>query len=189
MRPFFKKNWLNLLIVVFVGLLIVPQTSIPIKVFFQQLIMASPSEVDSSVRKKLSNYHWQLSTVDGSTIDFSNSEDKVVLLNLWATWCPPCLAELPSMQKLYTAYGDKVDFYFVTAEDAATVNKFMEKKGYDFPVYRETQRPPAELRVTTIPTTFLIDTDGEIIIQKTGAAQWDSEEVVDILENLLVDSH
>ncbi|NNM10121.1 MAG: redoxin domain-containing protein, partial [Flavobacteriaceae bacterium] len=85
-------------------------------------------------------------------------------------------------------YGDKMDFYFISAEDSETVRKFITKKGYDFPVYLETQRPPAELQVSTIPTTFLIDAAGEIIIQKTGAAQWDSAEVKTIIEELLAAS-
>lgn len=188
MKPFIRKNWFNLLIVVFVGLLIVPHTSIPIKVFFQKLFMTSPSEVDASERKKLTSYQWELTGMNGSKIEFSDSKEKVVLLNLWATWCPPCLAELPSMQNLYNTYGDKMDFYFISAEDSETVRKFITKKGYDFPVYLETQRPPAELQVSTIPTTFLIDAAGEIIIQKTGAAQWDSAEVKTIIEELLAAS-
>ncbi|NNJ83070.1 MAG: TlpA family protein disulfide reductase, partial [Flavobacteriaceae bacterium] len=105
MKPFIRKNWFNLLIVVFVGLLIVPHTSIPIKVFFQKLFMTSPSEVDASERKKLTSYQWELTGMNGSKIEFSDSKEKVVLLNLWATWCPPCLAELPSMQNLYSTYG------------------------------------------------------------------------------------
>lgn len=169
-------------------MLILPQTSIPIKVFFQQLFMTSPSEVEPTERKKLSNYQWQLNTIQGVEIEFSHSKEKVVLLNLWATWCPPCLAELPSMQNLYDTYGERMDFYFVSAEDPKTISKFIEKKGYTFPVYIETQRPPAELQVSTIPTTFLIDASGEIIIQKTGAAQWDSAEVKTIIEELLAAS-
>jgi thiol-disulfide isomerase/thioredoxin len=185
MIPFIKKHWQNLLIVIFIGLLVIPQTSIPIKVFFQRLVMSTPSEMDISERKKLSGYDWQLTETDGSVVQFSNSKDKVILLNLWATWCPPCLAELPSMQNLYNIYGDKVDFYFVSSEDAETVRKFMEKKGYDFPVYLETRRPPTELQVTIIPTTFLIDRNGEIVIEKTGAARWDSDEVRSSIDELL----
>lgn len=126
--------------------------------------------------------------MQGVEIEFSHSKEKVVLLNLWATWCPPCLAELPSMQNLYDTYGERMDFYFVSAEDPKTISKFIDKKGYTFPVYIETQRPPAELQVSTIPTTFLIDASGEIIIQKTGAAQWDSAEVKTIIEELLAAS-
>lgn len=145
----------------------------------------APSEVASEERKTLMNYNWELSTIDGIKVDFADSENKIILLNFWATWCPPCVAELPSMQHLYDAYGDKVDFYFVTAENSENVERFMKKKGFTFPVYIARQVPPKQLRVSTIPTTFLISDYGKIIIQKTGAARWDSEKVRSTLDRLI----
>ena len=184
MKPFLRKHWGNLIIVIAVGLLIVPQTSIPIKVFFQRLIMSSPSELDASEVKKLSTYNWDISTLDGETDNLSRSKNSVAVVNLWATWCPPCIAELPNFQNLYDEFGSQVDFYFVSAEDPSVVGRFLQKKDYDLPMYIETTRPPTELRVNTIPTTFVIDKNGNIVLQKTGVARWDSEEVKALLRRL-----
>lgn len=185
MKAFLRKQWSNLLIVIAVGLLVVPQTSIPIKVFFQRLIMTSPSELDASEIKELSSYNWKINTLDGETVNFTRSKNKVTVVNLWATWCPPCIAELPNFQNLYDEYGDEVDFYFVSAEDQEVVLRFLQKKEYNLPMYLEATRPPSELRVSTIPTTFVIDKKGRIVLQKTGVARWDSDEVKAILRNLL----
>jgi thiol-disulfide isomerase/thioredoxin len=185
MKSFLKKNWSALLLLGFFSLLMIPQTGLPIRVFVQRLIMMAPSEVASEERVTISNYNWELQTLEGGKLNFSDSEAKVVLLNFWASWCPPCVAELPSMQNLYNAYGDAVDFYFVTAEDAEKVKRFLNKKGYTFPVYIERQPAPSPLQVSTIPTTFLISANGRVIIQKTGAARWDSEKVRTTLDGLI----
>jgi len=185
MRSFLKKHWSTLLILGVFGLLIFPPTGLPIKVFVQRLIMLSPSEIPSEERKTITDYNWDLMSLDGNRMSFSDSEGKVILVNFWATWCPPCVAELPAMQRLYEAYGSQIDFYFVTSEDPEIVRRFMQKKEFYFPVFIENQRPPEVLRVTTIPTTFLISEEGKIIIKKTGAARWDSEKVRVLITQLL----
>jgi thiol-disulfide isomerase/thioredoxin len=186
MIHFFKKNWSTILFVAAVVLLLIPQTSMPIKVFVSRLFALSPSEINADERTVLNTYEWNLSTTGGERVNFSQSEGKVVLVNLWATWCPPCVAEMPSLQKLYDVYGDKVDFYFVSSEAPLTIEKFIQKKGYTFPVFIETQSPPKDLLTQTIPTTYLISKEGRIIIHETGAANWDSDEVNTILDSLLI---
>jgi thiol-disulfide isomerase/thioredoxin len=187
MKQFLKKHWGNMLIVIAVGLLIVPQTSIPIKVFVQRLIMSSPSELEASEIMTLSSLDWSLRNLNGEVVSLTDSKNKVIVLNLWATWCPPCIAELPNFQNLYNEFGDRIDFYFVSAEEAATIQKFLQKKKYNLPIYLETKRPPKDLQVSTIPTTFVIDKDGKIVVQKTGVARWDSEDVKILLRRLLND--
>lgn len=182
---FVKKHWFNILISVFLVALIVPQTSFPIKVFFQELFMMSPGITDKEDRSIVEDYRWQLISPTGTPTNFSEASGKVVVLNFWATWCPPCVAELPSMQQLYKAYQGRVAFYFVTAEDGDTVRRFLVKKGYDVPVYLQTTEAPESLQVQTIPTTFVIDSNGEIVIQKTGAANWDSQQVHELLDTLI----
>ncbi|KAA3620690.1 MAG: TlpA family protein disulfide reductase [Flavobacterium sp.] len=182
---FFRKNLYTLLFIIFFGLLLFPPTGVPIKAFVHKLLMFSPGVLDEEERVLLTDYDWTLIAVEGGSKNFSVSRNRVSIVNLWATWCPPCVAELPALQRLYDSYGDRVDFYFVSAEDQATVQRFLQKKGFELPAYLEVERPPAEMQVSTIPTTFLIDKDGTILIQKTGAAQWDSEKVRSLLDSLL----
>lgn len=181
---FLRKNGFNILLILVLALMIIPGTSVPIKVFFQRLIMTSPSELEASEIKTLSTYNWNITALDGEVVSLNKSKDKVVVVNLWATWCPPCIAELPNFQNLYNEFGEEVDFYFVTAEESGIIERFIQKKEYDLPIYLETTRPPAELQVNTIPTTFVIDKKGRIVMQKTGVARWDSEEVKAFLQNL-----
>ncbi len=189
MRTFLKKNRGNLLFLAAIALLIIPQTRTPIQVFTQRLIAFSPSEIDIEDRQLLTTYDWRLQTLKAETKNLSRSEGKVVLLNFWATWCPPCIAEMPSLQKLYDSYGDRIDFYFVSPEEPLVVQKFLQKKGYTLPVYIEVQTPPEVLQTQTIPATYLISEKGEIVIEKIGAANWNSEKVHAIIDDLLQASY
>lgn len=184
-KSFLKRHWSNILILSIIILLFVPQTGMPIKVFFNRLISFSPSVLNESDQEILATYKWKLEDVDGNTINFKTSDGKVTLINFWATWCPPCVAELPALQNLYDEYGTQVDFYFVTDEAPAKVVSFMDKKGYELPVFFLQQSPPDQLRTTALPTTYLIDKNGTIIMKETGAATWDSETVKQTLSALL----
>jgi thiol-disulfide isomerase/thioredoxin len=184
---FLKKNWKNILFAVVIALLLIPQTAMPIKVFFNRMMAFSPSEVDETERVVLSEYNWNLTTLDGKLVNFSQSESKVVVVNLWATWCPPCVAEMPSMQKLYESYGDRVDFYFVTSEAIEKPLKFIQKNEYSFPVYRESQAAPEVLWSRSIPATYIISKDGTIVVDEKGAANWNSEKVHQVLDGLLAE--
>ena len=186
MKKFIKENKGNLLFLAVLALLIIPQTRTPIQVFVQRLISFSPSETDAEERKQLTDYTWSLTSLENERIDFSDSEGKVVLLNFWATWCPPCIAEMPSLQNLYDEYGERVDFYLVTSEKPEIVERFMNKKGYTFPVYIQQTKAPKVLFSQSLPTTYLISKEGGIIIKETGAADWDSEKTKKIIDGLLV---
>ncbi|MBK5212971.1 MAG: TlpA family protein disulfide reductase [Flavobacteriaceae bacterium] len=192
--PFLKKHWSNILFVAFLALLIIPQTRMPIQVFVQRLISFSPSEKSGNDRETLQDYNWNLQKLDAEAVpaerqevNFSQSKGKVVIVNFWATWCPPCVAEMPSFQKLYDSYKDKVDFYFVTSEKAEKVQHFMEKNGYTLHIYLQTSEAPKQLESNVLPTSYLISKSGEIVIDEEGAADWNSEKMRTLLDNLLIE--
>lgn len=182
---FLKKNWSNILFFAFLTLLIIPQTRMPIQVFVQRLISFSPSEKKEENRETLEDYNWNLIELNAEDVNLSQSKGKVTIVNFWATWCPPCVAEMPSFQKLYDDYGDKVDFYFVTSEEPDKVNKFMEKNTYTLPVFLQRFKAPETLESNALPTTYLISKPGEIVIDETGAADWNSKKMRDLLDKLL----
>ncbi len=182
---FLKKNWGNMLFLVAMVALFVPQTGTPIRVFVQRLIATSPNEVEINNREKLLDYNWQLSNAEDKFENLQQSKNKVVLINMWATWCPPCLAEMPSLQKLYENFGDRVDFYFVSSEEKSVLQQFASKKGYTFPIFSESTTIPKILSTEALPTTYLISKTGEIVIKETGAADWNSEEIRNLLDKLL----
>ncbi len=185
MIPFLKKNWSNILFLAFLALLIIPQTRMPIQVFVQRLISFSPSEKKEENRETLQDYNWTLIQLNAEDVNFSQSKGKVTLVNFWATWCPPCVAEMPSFQKVYDDYGDKVDFYFVTSEKADKVERFMKKNEYTLPIFLQNYEAPEKLQSQALPTTYLISKSGEIVIDETGSADWNSKKMRALLDKLL----
>ncbi|WP_341224954.1 TlpA disulfide reductase family protein [uncultured Arcticibacterium sp.] len=177
-----KKNYGNVLWGLFIVLLFIPQTGTPIKVFINRILAFSPSVEMLEDRKTLEDYKWKLMDMEGRVVNFTEFKGKKILVNFWATWCPPCIAEMPSMQALYNDYKDKAVFVFVSNEDKAAIDKFIAKRKFDLPIYQALNPPPALLEGNSLPTTYLIDESGAVLIEKTGSADWNSDNVRDLLD-------
>lgn len=149
------------------------------------MALISPSVENKEKQTILESYDWKLKDENENIFDFENARGKVVLINFWATWCPPCIAEMPSLQALYTDYQDKVVFLFVTSDDYNDINPFMDKNNYNFDVLRPATRASL-FDVPSIPRTFLIDKNGTIIIDESGAANWNSDKVRTTIDALLL---
>lgn len=176
----------NISFLIIIGLLLIPQTRQPIQVLLNKgLALFSPSTIDESKQVILANYNWDLQDTNSNVVHFEDVRGKVVLVNFWATWCPPCIAEMPSMQTLYNVYKNKIEFVFVSNEERSVINKFLKENGYTFKVYNAVTQYPNAFDVSSIPRTFLIDKKGRIIIDKTGAANWNSETVRYTIDALL----
>ena len=120
-------------------------------------------------------YDWTLRSLDGTQTTLADFKGKVVFLNLWATWCLPCVAEMPSIQTLYKAVkADDVAFLFLTNEDATTVELFLRDRQLDLPIYIYDELPDV-FRPPGVPTTYIINRDGLIIYKQFGAADWVGE--------------
>lgn len=168
--------------------MVIPQTRQPIQIFINKgIALFSPSVVKESNREVLANYNWQLEDIEGNDLNLNQSKNRVILVNLWATWCPPCIAEMPSMNDLYVDYNDKIDFYFISNEKAETLRKFIDKNGYSFPVQIPKSMYPNEFDISSIPRTYLIDKSGQIVIDKKGAANWNSKKVRLQIDKLIAD--
>lgn len=181
----FKNQWSNIIMVIIILAMIIPGTRKPIAVFVNKLISFSPSVTSEEERPKIESYNWVLEKNNKDRVEFSDHKGRVVLVNFWATWCPPCIAEMPSFQKLYEDYNDRVDFFFVSNEDHQTVRNFMNRKNFTLPAYRPKSELPEPLNSNTLPTTYLIDKQGNIVIEKVGSAAWDSEKTRKTLDELL----
>lgn len=135
----------------------------------------------------LADYDFTLRNLQGQTVSLESLKGKVIFMNLWATWCPPCLAEMPGIQNLYEkVQSDQIAFVMVSLdEDPAKARKFVERIGYTFPVYTpESQMPRQYGAGNVIPTTFVISPEGKVVVQKDGMADYDSKEFRDFLLNL-----
>ncbi len=131
---------------------------------------------------------FMLQDMKGNQIAFSSLKNKVVFLNIWATWCPPCIAEMPSIQKLYDTMKDNPNVAFVMLSvDQAGMSKvipFISKKGYTFPVYVPVNGLPQAFQTQSIPTTFFIGKTGKIEMRHEGMADYSSKEVEEFLVKL-----
>ncbi len=108
---------------------------------------------------------FNLTGMDGKTYSLSTLKGKVVLLNFWATWCPPCRKEMPDMEKLYREFQkDGFVVLAVSDEDRETVDGFLKKQPYSFPVLLDPDRKVNEaFDVEGIPKSFLFDREGRIV--------------------------
>ena len=181
-KVFIKKNISNIIFAIVLIVMLIPTS----RVWILRQIAFSPSVEDLNDLKKIDTYNWELKGVNTESINFNQLEGKVIFVNFWATWCPPCKAELPMIQELYNDYKNKIAFVLVTDENREKVASFFEKNGYKLPVYNSISTPPSNfIETNSIPTSFLIDSKGNILIEKTGAADWNSNKVRKLIDNLL----
>ena len=124
------------------------------------------------------DYDWTVRRIDGSEVRMTDFKHKIVFLHFWATWCVPCVAELPSIQRLYDRFkeDERVVFMIVSQENPEIVKYYAEEKGYTFPVFViESDQPPV-FRSETLPSTFIISPNGKIAFTHAGTAKWDDKE-------------
>jgi peroxiredoxin len=128
---------------------------------------------------------WRLRTLDGARVTLADYHGEVLVVNMWATWCTPCVRELASFVRLRDALGDApVRFLFVSPEDLGHVRRFHRRYRYDLPLLVEDQPMPAAFDLRALPTTYVIDPAGRIVLRHRGAAEWDTEPVRRLLAHL-----
>ncbi len=145
-----------------------------------------PPRIDTSGEHAVMPGDWPLRSVSGEKVEFSSFEGKVVLVNLWATWCGPCLAEIPSIVKLAeTTPKDSLSVVLIAKDSPRALREFLAKKpGLPIPVYQIDGEAPDMLRSSVVPVTFILDRKGRVVLHHTGAADWSSRPVRDLIRQL-----
>lgn len=186
-QPRKKKNVINNLI--FLGiilLLLIPQTRFYFQWGVNKIIgQFSPSIDITETHGLLSDYQWQLRDLEGNQLNFNELKGEVLFVSFWATWCPPCVAEMPSIEALHKEYKDKVKFVLVSNETPEKVQTFFDRKNYELNSYTSLSTPPEILQSNSLPTTFILGRDGNIVVKKTGATNWNADTVKKALDQLL----
>ena len=148
----------------------------------QGQVSTNPAEnSDDSV-----NYGNALLNQDDKPISLADYHGKVVFLNFWATWCPPCQREMPEIQKLSEKYQNSEDIAILTVVmpggqemDAAGIKKFLKEKGFTMPVIFDDGRLSSSFQITSLPTTYMFDRDGNVYGSVVGQLS------SDMMENII----
>lgn len=197
---FNPKNWLtnyfkrkkplsiffDIVFIILIILLLIPSTRREVSAFLIRTTALPPSTLDSDDQFTIDEaaLQWQLYDYHGKAYKFEDLLDKPVFVNFWATWCPPCNAELPAIAELYQNAKGQANFILVSYEKPEVVKAFAKKHGYtDLPFFYA-QLPPPDFESPSIPTTFIVAKDKKVILKKRGAARWNSGKTIELLKQL-----
>lgn len=187
---YIKKNALTIFMVVAVGILIISPDA---KSFVLRQLMTT-GIFNASIDKKdadttnLTNTDFTFTDGNGSVQNTSSLRGKVVFINFWASWCPPCRAEFPSIEKLYTQFKDNPDIFFLTLNEdnnASAGMAYLEKEKFSVPMYQSSGNIPTEVFSGSLPTTLVLDKKGKVRLHHTGFANYASEKFVKEIEELI----
>lgn len=123
----------------------------------------------------------------GNIVTLNELRGKVVFLNFWATWCPPCLAEMPSINKLYEQHKNNDDVVFIMLDADSNFEKangYMKSRKYIMPVYQMASNVPEQIFAGSLPTTVVFDKQGRLSFKHEGAANYNSKKFVEFMEKL-----
>ncbi len=154
-----KKTIYNILFFAFIIFLFTPyglgvKSKLIQGITYVKTFVFSPSVANVDERVELDTYDFKLKGIaNANDLTLESLKGKVIFINYWATWCPPCRAEMPMIQKLYDDYKDKVVFLFITSDDKSKVENFYIDHSYEFPTYNMLSSPPQQIDTKSIPAT------------------------------------
>ncbi|MDG2432060.1 MULTISPECIES: TlpA family protein disulfide reductase [Flavobacterium] len=156
------------------------------QLMFTGLFNAEISSVNSS-DNTLRN-HFDFKDYEGNVQNTSDLKGKVVFINFWASWCPPCVAEFPSIEKFHSEFknNDKIVFLMINMDDnIATGKQFLDKKKYSLPIFQAVSKVPKEIYSGSLPTSIILDKKGKIRLRHTGFSNYGGKNFYMQISNLL----
>lgn len=124
-------------------------------------------------------FDMELENSKGERLSMEEFRGKKIFFNVWATWCPPCIEEMPTIHNLYEEIGEQEDVVFLMLsmdQDFQRAIEYREKYGYNFEIYRPVGPMPAMYHTKLIPTTFVINSEGYVVLQHDGVGEFDTKE-------------
>ena len=184
-----KKNGLTILLTVFLLLMIfspgakswVLQQLVSVGLFKAEIKKEGVNNLPGSVP-------FYFTDSAGNTATTAELKGKVVFINFWATWCPPCRAEMPSLEKLYGKLKNDNRFVFLFInedDDQSKAKQYLEKNNFTIPLYYPSGDIPNEIFSGTLPTTIVIDKEGKIVLKHEGMAGYNTDDFITQLKGLL----
>lgn len=181
-----------ILTIVFIVLLVSPDAKAWLmrQVASTGLLNSSISEPEKNKETKsvASHADFAVRNEEGMSIHSSELRGKVVFINFWASWCPSCRAEFPSVQKFYEKYRSNPDLVFLTVnlDDNPELGKtYLKEKGFTVPFFTVESAIPKEIYDGSLPTTVVLDKKGEIRLRHTGVADYSKDSFYAEIDKLL----
>lgn len=176
-------------IIIILGLLKVTDSMDEVAYFTQSVVMkagvlnVNPTEDKSDLKF---DYAFTIKDLKGNQVSFEQFKGKVVFLNLWATWCGPCKAEMPGIQKLFSKLdNDSIKFVMLSLDKDEALSKvetYVKKNNYTFPIYMPSGFLADQLQVPSIPTTFVISKKGKVVLKEVGTRNYDTKKMIEFLK-------
>lgn len=160
--------------------------------FFKPKVETSAEKTEPAVTEEQVLEHTTASAsfidTDNKSVNTADLKGKVVFINFWATWCPPCRAEMPSIEKLYNKFqnNDQIVFLIVEIEnDVEGTKKFLSEQKLSLPISYPNSEIPSAWLGGSIPTTVILDKTGKIAARKEGMYDYSTKEVEEFIVNLI----
>jgi len=185
--PIIKKRWGSIL---FYGVVILFIFSPGAKSWLLQQVVSTgllKAEIKNNNAKGLPDAATFLFIdSNGKTSTTADLKGKVVFINFWASWCPPCRAEMPSLENLYQNLKDNSNFVFlfINEDDRSKGLKYLEANHFTMPFYQASGDVPAEIFSGSLPTTIVLDKNGKVVLKHSGMARYDTEDFMRQLKEL-----
>lgn len=146
-------------------------------------LVGSKNESDST-KEVAFDYSGSFTDISGNRVNLSDFKGKTLFINVWASWCPPCRVEMPYIHSLYNKVKSNPDVAFLMIaidEDFEKSKKLIADKGYTFPVYHADEKLNPSLYTQAIPTTVIVNPNGNVTYYLNGTNNFDTEEFMDFL--------
>ena len=149
-------------------------------------LLNADSEPESS---ELFDYAFDAYTPDGQKLNTEELKNKVVFINIWATWCGPCRAEMPTIQNLYESTHDPNIVFIILSKDmggnaAMKVSQYIKKNNFTFPVYIAQGKSTDQLEVPSIPVSYVVSKKGKIALSEVGMRNYNTDRFKKFLKKL-----
>ncbi len=139
-------------------------------------------DISNSFESEIDSIH--LKNLDNTPIDPGQYQGKAIFINFWATWCKPCLEEMPSIQAAINKLkNENIVFLFASDEEPDQIKNFETNHNYNFNYVKVEN--PEELSITTLPTTYIISPKGKLVFSEMGYRKWDDKQNIDLILNII----
>jgi len=192
MQKLNKRTLLDLVLLVgLAAILLVPGWRLAVASWLQSGLLATglfkPSPQVSEMALTESDYRMTLVDMEGRKVNLHQWQEKTLFINFWATWCAPCIAEMPGINQLYAEMKENPNLVFLIISvdnDWQKARQFTLDKGYQFPIYRVVDGIPPILFSKSIPATFVIAPGGKMVLKQLGMANYNQSEFQEFLKSL-----